>query len=404
MKLPRLNTRDFSYNLPEERIALYPLPNRDQAKILVWRGGKVSHKIFNQLPDLLPDHSILFFNDTRVIPARFFFEKETGASVEVLLLSPSLPSPLLSEALAATQNTRWRCAIGNLKRWTEGSVLKKVFGNTTLSVALVNRTEGMVEFSWTPANLSFGEVIQAAGVVPLPPYIKREAEASDRERYQTVYSHIEGAVAAPTAGLHFTVDVFHKIQSKDILTDFLTLHVSAGTFLPLKTENAMDHPMHDEQLIIHKRNLTNLLLLEKKVIAVGTTALRTLESVYWYGVLLMKDHDAPFAVDAHLPYQFKGTLPTAREAFQAVLSFMERTGREDLNGQTSIYIVPGYRFRVCQGLVTNFHQPGSTLLLLIAAFIGVGWKEMYREALEKKYRFLSYGDSSLLLPDNELIA
>lgn len=403
MKLPHLNIHDFLYDLPEERVALYPLPNRDQARILVWNGGKISHKIFNQLPDLLPDHSILFFNDTRVIPARFFFEKDTGASVEVFLLSPSHPSPLLSEALAAKQNTRWRCVIGNLKRWKEDTVLKKVFGNITLSVALINRTEGLVELSWTPANVSFGEVIQAAGVVPLPPYIKRVAEASDRERYQTVYARTEGAVAAPTAGLHFTEDVLSKIKSKGTLTDFLTLHVSAGTFLPLKNENAMDHPMHDEQVIIHKRNLTNLLLQKKKIIAVGTTAMRTLESIYWYGVLLMIDPHAPFIVHAHLPYQFKGPVPSAPEAFQAVLSFMLRTGREELNGQTSLYIVPGYRFRVCQGLVTNFHQPGSTLLVLIAALIGTKWRDIYREALEKKYRFLSYGDSSLLLPDNELI-
>lgn len=398
MNLPPINILDYSYNLPEERIATYPLPQRDKARLLVYDKGEIQHTEFSQLPDLLTDNSVLFFNNTKVIPARFLFEKETGAAIEVFLLQPILPSPILSIAMAATEKTTWKCVVGNLKRWTAGLILKKELSGVILSVRIIDRQNGLVEFSWTPAYFSFAEVLQKAGAVPLPPYIKRKAEPSDRERYQTVYSKFEGAVAAPTAGLHFTENVLERIRSKKIITDFITLHVSAGTFLPVKTDNAIEHAMHQEQIIINRRNLHNLLLPGKKIIAVGTTALRTLESIYWYGVRLMRDPGSPFLIDKLLPYQFGDDLPTLEDAIRVVLNSMDRQGRDEIVGHTAIYIFPGYRFRVCQGLITNFHQPGSTLMMLVAALVGPDWKKIYSTAIDHEYRFLSYGDSSLLLP------
>ncbi len=398
MKLPAINLFDYTYDLPEERIALYPLPDRDKAKLLVYDHGEMLHKSFFQMPDLLPDNTMLFFNNTKVIPARFLFEKSTGASIEVFLLQPVLPSSLLASALTSSGRSTWKCAIGNLKRWSNGLVLQKKIEGITLCAHLTDSQNGWVEFSWTPAHMTFAEILQAAGIVPLPPYIKRKAEGSDKERYQTVYAHLEGAVAAPTAGLHFTEYVLEKIRSKGVVTDFLTLHVSAGTFLPVKTANAVEHPMHSEQIIIYKNTLQNLLLEGKKIIAVGTTAMRTLESLYWYAVKLLQDPGAAFIIDQHFPYKSAGFLPSAHKSAEIILEAMEKKGLTELVGQTSIFIFPGYRFRICQGLITNFHQPGSTLLLLIAAFIGSDWKKIYQEALDKEYRFLSYGDSSLLLP------
>lgn len=398
MKLPLLNIHDYSYELPDERIAKYPPPQRDQSKLLVYQAGEISHNKFYQLPDLLPDNSLLFFNDTKVIPARILFEKETGANIEVLLLSPVTPSSIVSVALTSREKTSWKCTIGNLKRWPEKLVLRRELEGIILSAQLLDRDTGIVEFSWTPRHLAFAEIIQWAGAVPLPPYLKRDAEDSDRQRYQTVYSHFEGAVAAPTAGLHFTQTVLRKLRKKGIISDFLTLHVSAGTFLPVKVENATDHTMHEEQIIIRKENIKHLLMSGKKVIAVGTTALRTLESLYWYGTMLLDNPQAPFIINSLQPYQKTKSSPTLQDSLNAVFNYMEVQHIEELTGHTSIYIFPGYSFKVCQGLITNFHQPGSTLLLLIAAWLGPSWKKVYENALNNDYRFLSYGDSSLLLP------
>ncbi len=399
MDLPSINIKDYTYDLPESRIPLYPLPRREQAKLLEYRNGLIKHLEFSQLPDLLTNNSILFFNDTKVIPARLTFEKETGASIEVFLLNPILPSSLLSVTLSTNQKSTWKCAIGNLKRWVDGLTLKKEIGPINLFARLEDRQNGLVEFSWTPTAHSFAEILHAAGAVPLPPYIKRSTEVSDEERYQTVYSLIKGAVAAPTAGLHFTSEILQEIRSKGIITDFLTLHVSAGTFMPVKTENVLEHSMHSEQIIINRRNIENLLLSGKKVIAVGTTAMRTLESLYWYGARLIKDPSAPFIIHKLEPYQMERQPPALKEALGAILRHMDHLKTDQLTGHTSIFIFPGYSFKVANGLITNFHQPGSTLLLLIAAFIGEDWRRVYDEALNRDYRFLSYGDSSLLLPD-----
>ena len=398
MKLSPIQLQDYLYALPEDRIPLFPLPQRTQAKMLHYQHGEISHHAFLQLPELLPHNSILFLNDTKVIPARFIFKKDTGAAIEVFLLHPILPSHLLSTTLPANHQVTWICTIGNIKRWPKGLALKQGTNGIVLEVRLADRLKSLVEFSWTPGHLPFADIIQLMGEVPLPPYLKRKAVDSDKERYQTVYSSVEGAVAAPTAGLHFTGELLKKIHARGIVIDSLTLHVSAGTFLPIKHENAVDHPMHEEQVIIRRSNLENLMLPDKLVIAVGTTAMRTLESLYWYGVRLLADGDAPFIIEKLLPYQSERDLPSQRQAFQAIMEYMEQRNLEELTGRTSIFIFPGYPFKVCHGLITNFHQPGSSLLLLIAAFIGPAWKKVYNAALNHQYRFLSFGDSSFLMP------
>ena len=388
-----IDIRDFTYDLPQSKIAMHPIENRDQSKLLIYKAGKINHAQFTALTDYLPNNSLLFFNDTKVIPARLFFQKETGSKIELFLLNPT-DSSLLQLAMGATGSTSWKCTIGNVKRWPDETLLIRKSDNIELQACLVNREEGIVNFTWTPKNISFAEVVNTFGVTPLPPYIKRDADSSDRERYQTVYSHYNGAVAAPTAGLHFTEKIFDDIQSKGIGIDFLTLHVSAGTFQPVKVTNAIDHTMHSEQIIISKRNIDNL-LLNKITVAVGTTSARTLESLYWYGVKLIQDAKAEFIINQFEPYQLPSHYSKI-ESFSAIVAKMEVEKLERITGDTSIYILPGYSFKVCEALITNFHQPGSTLMLLVAAFIGNDWREMYRQALDNDYRFLSYGDSSLL--------
>lgn len=393
--MKELNINDFTYELPADRIALYPLEKRDQSKLLVYQHGRIAHERFPSLVHFLPDNALLFFNDTKVIPARLHFAKETGATIEIFLLHPVTPSSLVAEAMQAQTQSSWKCTIGNLKRWKD-DVLVKELGNSTLEARLLNREEGIVEFRWTE-NISFAEIITRSGETPLPPYLKRKPESSDRDRYQTVYAHYEGAVAAPTAGLHFTEDVLQALKTKGIVTDYVTLHVSAGTFQPVKVQNAAEHTMHNEQVLVSRNNINNL-LLGKFIIPVGTTSMRTLESLYWYGVKLQENPEAIFTIQQHDPYQPHTSLPSTQHALEAVAAYMDRNQLDILTGETSIYIMPGYTFRICKGLVTNFHQPGSTLILLVAAFVGDDWKTIYEQAMTNDYRFLSYGDSSLLLP------
>lgn len=392
-----INSRDYSYHLPDDRIAIHPLEQRDHAKLLLYQQGKITHQHFSDLPALLPDDATLFFNDTRVIPARILFQKETGAQIEVFLLQPLQGDVPVQLAMQSQHNTQWLCTIGNLKKWKEGSILQLSKAGITLEATLKETKSGLVDFHWSPSDLSFAEVIHHFGNTPLPPYLHRQADENDKSRYQTVYSHFEGAVAAPTAGLHFTDNVLRQINTKGIITDFLTLHVSAGTFQPIKAENALDHEMHSEQIIVTRKNLETLLLKNRKIIAVGTTSMRTLESLYWYGVKLIQTGPQPFKINQNDPYSHDlGILPPREAAFEAVLKHMEV--QDDLVGHTSIFMVPGYQFKVCEGLITNFHQPGSTLMLLVAAFVGEPWRHIYEHALQSNYRFLSYGDSSLLLP------
>lgn len=390
---------DYTYQLPTDKIAIYPLPERDASKLLVFSNNTISHSTFNRLPDHLPDNAFLFFNDTRVIPARLHFRKETGALIEIFLLNPVSPSPLIAETMASQNSCSWECAIGNLKKWPPGMALKKTTGGLTIVASMSDRTRNIVDFSWQTGE-SFAAIIHRMGETPLPPYIRREAEASDTERYQTVYSHYDGAVAAPTAGLHFTPAVFERLDKKKIGRDFVTLHVSAGTFQPIKTENAEAHAMHEEQIIFRRRNLENLLVPGRLITAVGTTSMRTLESVYWFGAKLTANSHAEFNILQDDPYSFQNP-PKMVEALKAVGRYMDKHQTDEIVGETSIYIRPGYSFRICDALITNFHQPGSTLILLVAAFIGEKWKAIYDEALQRDYRFLSYGDSSLLIPEKK---
>jgi S-adenosylmethionine:tRNA ribosyltransferase-isomerase len=386
--------KDYWYDLPPDRIAQYPLAERDQSRLLVYRDGMIAHKHFTKINEFLPPLCTLFFNDTQVIPARLFFQKETGAIIEIFLLSPVSPSRLVQQAMEVTGSAQWQCTIGNLKRWPQSAILTKNTDGLTVNAALINRELGIVEFSWQPASKSFAEVISKTGFTPLPPYLNREAEERDRVTYQTVYSHNEGAVAAPTAGLHFTKQLLDDLHTKGHSTEFLTLHVSAGTFQPVKVENAIDHLMHKEQVIVSRKNI-EAILSAKAIVAVGTTSMRTLESLYWYGVKLKTNRNAPF----HITQQDAFTLPnnvSAKEAFGHVLDLLDEKKADTLTGETSIYIMPGYTFRVVEALITNFHQPGSTLILLVAAFVGADWKKIYQEALDSNYRFLSYGDSSIL--------
>lgn len=385
---------DFSYELPDHRIAKYPLPERDQSKLLVYRNGEIVHSWFFKIGQYLPPHSTLYFNDTKVIPARLHFQKDTGAVIEIFLLNPVAPSTLLQQAMTVTHHTQWQCTIGNVKRWPNGATLVKQAGEITIRATLIDRAAGIVELRWTPESLTFSEIISKAGDVPLPPYLHREAEESDKQTYQTIYSRKEGAVAAPTAGLHFTNTVLDDLLKKNHHLQHLTLHVSAGTFQPVKAENAADHTMHQEQMVITKENVESLLTASVKV-AVGTTALRTLESLYWYGVKLKSDPGAPFHISQNDPYQLTQTI-AFQDSIQEVLKLFTRLKTDTLIGETAIYIMPGYNFKVVDALITNFHQPASTLILLVAAFVGSDWRVIYDSALNFDYRFLSYGDSSLL--------
>jgi S-adenosylmethionine:tRNA ribosyltransferase-isomerase len=391
-----INIQDFSYELPQDRIAVYPLATRDASKLLVYNRGTIEHTAFKSLSDFLPEGSFLFFNDTKVIPARILFTKDTGAEIEIFLLNPIKPSVLMAEVMLAKNECSWQCTIGNLKRWKETKQLHKNVNGIQLTASLINRTEGIVEFKWSEP-ISFAEVVTQAGITPLPPYIKREASTEDVTRYQTIYSHYEGAVAAPTAGLHFTDSVFESLTKKGIEKDFVTLHVSAGTFQPVKAENALKHTMHHEQIVITRQAIENLLIQNRSIIAVGTTSMRTLESLYWFGVKLIENSTSNFIITQTDPYKSKNVTETA-EALQAVIKHMDDNELQTITGVTSIFIHPGYTFKICKGLITNFHLPGSTLMLLVAAFVGEDWKNIYDEALKHNYRFLSYGDSSLLLP------
>ncbi|MVM37736.1 S-adenosylmethionine:tRNA ribosyltransferase-isomerase [Spirosoma sp. HMF3257] len=393
----------FQYDLPDERIARFPLPQRDASKLLVYKNGEIHHEQFMQLPDLLPANSFLVFNNTKVIPARLHFTKPTGAVIELFLLNPFPNSQPISLAMEATGSVVWQGMIGNRKRWKPDETLKTTLttpdGEVILMVSWFDYEQSTVQLSWQPETLTFAQLIQYAGEIPLPPYLKREATDIDRETYQTVYSKQEGAVAAPTAGLHFTPSVFQALAHRGIDHDYLTLHVGAGTFQPIKTEDVRQHHMHTEEVVYTQENLRNLLDHMDNLIAVGTTSMRALESLYWMGVKLINNEPKPFQLDQHYAYQLAiHQQPKPEESLQAVLDYIIEAKQESIVAYTGIYITPGYQFKLCKGIVTNFHQPGSTLILLIAALIGENWKHIYKEALENDYRFLSYGDSSLLLP------
>lgn len=397
--LPDLVLDQFQYELPDERIARFPLAQRDGSKLLVYRQGQIAHHTFRDLPDLLPPDSYLVFNNTKVIPARLLFTRATGGVVELFLLNPAPADRPITEAMADLGETVWQCMVGNRKRWKADEVLQMSLGETLLTAEWADADANEIRFRWQPGPVSFAEIVQQAGQMPLPPYLKRAATEADSTTYQTVYARQEGAVAAPTAGLHFTDAIFDELAQRGIAYDTLTLHVGAGTFQPIKTTDVRAHTMHSEQVIYTQENLEKLLHHLGHVIPVGTTSMRSLESLYWFGVRLLNHHPDPFHLDQQYAYNVpEANQPDAETAIRAVLTYLNETNQTTLTAHTGIYITPGYQLRVCRGIITNFHQPGSTLILLIATLVGNDWRTIYNEALQHGYRFLSYGDSSLLLP------
>lgn len=397
----KINISDYEYPLSDEQIAKFPETPRDESKLLVYRAGEIQHSKFKNIIDFLPSQTHLVLNNTKVIPARLFFQRKTGANIEIFLLNPTLPSTVLPLVMDAKETVTWQCIVGNKRRWKQNEVLEGEFEisgqKTILKAELVDSEENLVKFSWE-VDFPFSEVVIEYGNIPLPPYLNRESEDSDKENYQTIYSKNEGAVAAPTAGLHFTDEVFDALSKKGIEKSFVTLHVGAGTFMPVKAENALDHPMHSEQIIITKNLLERLLDNLEYIIPVGTTSMRTLESMYWMGVKLIEKKDNPFFVEKLLAYEEREKI-SLKDSFSSLLEWMLKQNENQIVGNTEIMIFPSYEFRVCKGLITNFHQPSSTLLLLVAALIGEQkWREVYANAAENNYRFLSFGDSSLLIP------
>lgn len=388
---------DFTYELPEERIAQQPLAERDASRLLVYRDGGIGDHVFRELPGLLPAGSLLVLNDTRVVNARIVMHRATGARIELLCLEPAEGKPV-EQAFKEKGSSEWLCFIGNAKRWKDGEVLTTSHDAVTLKA----RRNGAdrVEFSWIPADLDFAQVLDRSGLVPLPPYMKRPATEPDRERYNTVFAKHEGSVAAPTASLHLTDRMLRELDADQIDVTRLTLHVGAGTFLPVSSERMEGHRMHREQVRVPLAALERIAARSGsgQIIPVGTTALRTLESLYWHGVMLLQDRAGQqMDIDQWEPYAHRSAdLPTTQAALDRVIAQVRANGQQRLVGSTRLLIAPGYHFRFADALVTNFHQPQSTLLLLVAAFLGKDWHRVYDHALENGYRFLSYGDGSLL--------
>jgi len=407
-----LRIEDFRYELPEELVARFPLAERDQSKLLVYKDKQITEDRYRHLHQHIPPGSLMVFNQTRVVHARLLFQKPTGGVIEIFCLEPHEKYGDLQVAMQHTGSVWWKCMIGGASKWKHGQVLslEDTAGGLLLTAAIVERGAGSftIEFNWQPQERSFAEVLSAIGKVPLPPYLHREADPADTERYQTLYARDQGSVAAPTAGLHFTPAVMDSLKARGVSIDFATLHVGAGTFKPVKSETMEGHEMHAEWIQVSPDNIDNLLAhLDKDIVAVGTTSLRTLESLYWIGrklhAGLMPDLSG-ISVEQWDPYELDLPDCTAGEALSALRQYLSGTGNRQLLTRTRIIIAPGYRFRIVSGLVTNFHQPESTLLLLVAAFTDGEWHKVYDYALQHHFRFLSYGDGSLLWrtkPDNQ---
>lgn len=405
-RLKNITISEYDYSLPPERIAQFPLAERDKSKLLYYKNGNIKEEVFENIADFLPEKCLLIFNETKVIQARLIFQKETGARIEIFCLEPVEPSSEIQLAFQQRSYSVWKCFIGNSKRWKKGQLQKSFEFNNKKCLLTAERKEqeqsvSLVEFKWEPADLTFSEILELSGLVPLPPYLNRKAVESDKFRYQTVYAKNNGSVAAPTAGFHFTDKVFKKLISKNIQFDKLTLHVGAGTFKPVIAETIQQHEMHYEKMLVKKSTIKKLLENnEKKIISVGTTTTRTLESLYWFGIKLIVENSplVEFTIRQWDPYLEKYNKHiSTRDSLLAVLNYMNNSGIEILTGFTQLMIVPGYDFKIIDGIITNFHQPKSTLLLLIAAFIGDDWKKAYDFALANNFRFLSYGDSCLFL-------
>ncbi|HML71345.1 MULTISPECIES: S-adenosylmethionine:tRNA ribosyltransferase-isomerase [Macellibacteroides] len=402
-KTEQIRIEEFNYPLPDERIAKFPLTKRDESKLLVYRNGKIDEAVFKQLSDYLPQGSMLVYNNTRVIQARMLFQKETGAQIEVFCLEPVIPHDY-ALVFQQTESCSWLCLVGNLKKWKEGALHKTIRMDdkeVVLSAERIKTTgdSHLVRFSWNNPQVTFAELLDAAGILPIPPYLHRETRESDLQTYQTVYSKIKGSVAAPTAGLHFTPEVLAGLDAKGFTREEVTLHVGAGTFKPVKSEVIGDHEMHTEFISVRRSAIENIRTNLGRIIAVGTTSVRTLESLYYMGRTLVNNPDATseeLVVTQWTPYHDTEEV-TAHEALTALLDYLDRNQTDTLLSATQIMIAPGYEFKIVKGIITNFHQPKSTLLLLISAFVNGNWKSIYNYALDNDFRFLSYGDSSLLL-------
>ncbi|MBO7724286.1 MAG: S-adenosylmethionine:tRNA ribosyltransferase-isomerase [Paludibacteraceae bacterium] len=404
MKNPKeIKIDDFVYALPDERIAKYPLPKRDESKLLIYNKGKITESIFNEVPKMLAENELVVFNNTKVIQARLHFKKQTGALIEIFCLEPASPNDYV---LSFQQNKTctWYCLIGNLKKW-KGGVLEHtlVVGNVevTLFAELKSQhnTSFEVQFSWNNEQITFSDILESFGELPIPPYLNRKTESRDNETYQTVYSKIKGSVAAPTAGLHFTESVLNDLRRKNIDLQEVTLHVGAGTFRPVKSEYMEQHDMHTEYISVSRQTIEALLAHKCEVLAVGTTSVRTIESLYYIGAKLLNQDIANdlICVKQWEPYEVVYEL-TPQESLQSILDYMQKNNLTVLNAATQIIIAPSYEFHFVKKMITNFHQPKSTLLLLVSAFVGGDWKKVYDYALTHDFRFLSYGDSSLLMP------
>lgn len=427
----KLRIADFNYDLPDERIAKFPLAQRDSSKLLIYNKGVVSEDVFSSLPQYLPKGALMVFNNTKVIQARLHFQKETGATVEVFCMEPFAPAEY-QQNFAQTGSVEWLCMIGNLKRWKDGTLTKQVeVKGKTLSLCVerfessgTQGTNHRVRFFWNDDNVAFSEILEAVGELPIPPYLNRETQESDKRTYQTVYSKIKGSVAAPTAGLHFTDNVLHALDESGIDREELTLHVGAGTFKPVKSEEIADHEMHSEYIVVRRRTIEKLIQHGGEAIAVGTTSVRTLESLYYIGQKILRNPnitEEELHVNQWEPYEndssseFKApssrfkvqdaefTVQDSRvqeketlAALNAILDWMDRSGLQAFHTTTQIIIAPGYDYHIVHWMVTNFHQPQSTLLLLVSAFVKGDWRKIYDYALSHDFRFLSYGDSSLL--------
>ena len=399
-----IHISEYNYPLPDERIAKFPLTVRDQSKLLVYRHGEVTEDVFTSLPDYLPKGSLMVFNNTKVIQARLHFRKETGALIEVFCLEPIQPNDYVLN-FQQTEHAAWLCMIGNLKKWKDGALKREmtVKGFTITLTATRGECRGTshwIDFSWNNPEVTFADILEVFGELPIPPYLNRDTEESDKETYQTVYSKIKGSVAAPTAGLHFTPRVLEALQEKGIDLEELTLHVGAGTFKPVKSEEIEGHEMHPEYISVNRATIKKLIDHDGCAVAVGTTSVRTLESLYHIGVTLAENPDATeeeLHVRQWQPYEKYDQIPPV-VALQKILGYLDRNGLEALHSSTQIIIAPGYQYKIVKAMVTNFHQPQSTLLLLVSAFVKGNWRTIYDYALSHDFRFLSYGDSSLLIP------
>lgn len=396
-----IHIKDYNYDLPDNKIAKYPLEERDNSQLLVYKSKTITDSRFSSITDYLPEDSLMIFNNTKVIQARLHFKKSTGAQLEIFCLDPYFPHDY-NLIFQTTDHCSWQCMIGNLKKWKEGILEKEVLINNETVLLKAERIQSagnthVIKFEWNNSQYTFADILDAVGELPIPPYLNRDTEEKDKETYQTLYSKIKGSVAAPTAGLHFTERTFENLKKKGIQTDEVTLHVGAGTFKPVKSETINEHEMHSEFISVKRETIEHILSHKGNIIAVGTTSVRTLESLYYIGVSLEQNSNPEtLKVEQWQPYNSCNTI-SKEKALKNILDYLDSHSINTLLADTQIMIVPGYVFKIVNGIVTNFHQPQSTLLLLVSAFIKGDWKSIYNHALAHDYRFLSYGDSSLLL-------